>query len=201
VAAAVNALLAGPGPPDNGRRDTGPPNTEPPDRERSGEGHFLQPDYLELARLLLGDTDETARRRGREILQKVYDETAARRQELSLLGRSKGIRTPPGKRWIRVRELLAEEMRRHNDPEGYGRIRQELYEEAYRRSDLIALAKIMEHRHRDYQGAMDLIDRWCRRETWDEELRYRYLRLERREARRRASCTAPPSAPDRNHGS
>ncbi len=179
VAATVNAFLSG---------------TLPSDGDSRVGSRPLPPDRLELARLLLGAPDGHMRRRGWDILQNLHAETAARAVRTA---RHKGVlRRGPGKRWIRVREIMAEEIRRQDDPEGYRRIRQELFDGARRRSDLIALVKILEHRDRNYPGAIVRIEEWCRSGSWDDELRHRYLRLKRREARRTAQCTVPPNYQD-----
>ncbi len=138
----------------------------------------LPPDPVELARFLLRYGDPQDRKRALTLLEGEYHRHGV-----------------PTRRWIRVRELLAGELRHTGDAPRYRAIREELYGVLQRKSDLVALVKILEHRDRDYHRAMVAIREWADRSGWDGELRHRYDRLERKEARRRELRTRPPHGP------
>lgn len=150
----------------------------------------LPPDPVALARLLLdrGRTREE-RSRGITMLQEERIASEARRRRVfeasrRALGRTRGRESPTVQAWARVRELLADELRRNGDLEGHYELAQELYQFRDHREDLVRLTKVLEHTRHEYDRALSVIDEWCSRYRWDDDLRHRYERIERKRAKR-----------------
>ncbi|MCG8477930.1 MAG: hypothetical protein MI724_02455, partial [Spirochaetales bacterium] len=97
------------------------------------------------------------------------------------------------KSWGAARELRARLARRRGENGRLLELRRELFRVRAARHDLVELAKVLEHRERDYAAAIDLIARWGEEHSLDDELTHRVARL-RRKARRALSApsdTAP----------
>ncbi|MCG8481565.1 MAG: ribonuclease H-like domain-containing protein [Spirochaetales bacterium] len=169
------------------------------------DDHRPAPDRLALAALLLrgGDAYED---RAVRLLDDEILETQRRRGEIERLARRGGfaarLASSPPKSWGAARELRARLARRRGENGRLLELRRELFRVRCERDDVVELAKVLEHRERDYAAAIDLIMEWGQGRSLDDELTHRVARL-RRKARRTLSgrSDTAPRTPRRSGAS
>ncbi len=167
----------------------------------SREGTPMMPDGIALAKTLIRRGGEAERRRAERIVERVCVATERQRMALRAFARSRRFPMRPGAAWIEARTVGARLSRERGDMEQYRALLEQLADVAARKVDVEAYAKLLEHHDGNYIHAAAIIEDWCRRNAWDEELRHRFRRLQRRLSRRTIVHTVQWSGTARNHGS
>ena len=147
------------------------------------------PDRLGLATLLLRD-GRVHEERAVRLIDEAIVESGRRRAEMERLAIRGGLTSRLShapKSWAAARELRARLARRRGEVRLLLELRRELFGGRAIRHDLVELAKVLEHRERDYAAAIDLITAWGAEHSVDDELAHRLERL-RRKAERRLSA-------------
>ncbi len=169
--------------------------TEPPPvRDGSQElaapprGSVATYDRVALAKFLLHRGAASELFRCATLLDDVRTETEQRRRHVAAAARAGGFAarlvSRPPREWSESRELRAVVARRLEQWDKLREIRRELWEVRGSRRDAVELAKVLEHRFRDYLAALQVIELWQERSgTTDEETVHRAERLRRKIAR------------------
>ncbi|MFO8042564.1 MAG: hypothetical protein R6U25_05115, partial [Alkalispirochaeta sp.] len=154
----------------------------------SPRGGVAQYDRVALAKFLLHRGGASELSRCAALLDDVRTETEQRRRHVAAAARAGGfaarmVSSPP-RAWSESRELRAVVARRLEQWDELREIRRVLWEVRGSRRDAVELAKVLEHRFRDYSAALEVIERWQERsDTTDDETVHRAERLRRKIAR------------------
>ncbi|MEX2442353.1 MAG: ribonuclease H-like domain-containing protein [Alkalispirochaeta sp.] len=157
------------------------------DPRRRGVGH----DRVALAKFLLDRGDQTHLARCAALLDEDIRETEERRRHVSAAARAGGFAARAGVRppraWSASRELRAVVSRRLKQWDELREIRRSLWLVRGTQYDAVELAKVLEHRFRDYSGALSVIEGWQEASGSrdpDPEIAHRADRLRRKLSRR-----------------
>ena len=163
----------------------------PPARDGSQElaapprGSVATYDRVALAKVLLHRGGASELFRCAALLDDVRTETEQRRRHVAAAARAGGFAarlvSRPPREWSESRELRAVVARRLKQWDELREIRREIWEVRGSRRDAVELAKVLEHRFRDYLAALQVIELWQERSgTTDDETVHRAERLRRK---------------------
>lgn len=159
----------------------------------SHRGLGCEPDRFSLATLLAGRGGEGASDRVVALLEAERAATANQQRERTRLAHRAGLTgrlaRQPGRRWVRVREMLARAYRRRHDLDRLRGVLQELVDHRGARSETIALAVVLEKRLVDLDAALEVLDGWLAEHPQDAAARRRRDRVRRRCAGRGATTS------------
>jgi hypothetical protein len=145
-------------------------------------------DRTALAKFLLQRGGPAELERCGALLDQVIVDTERRRSHVAAAARAGGfaarLQKRPPRDWSVSRELRAVVSRRREQWDELRRIRRNLWDVRQSRHDAVELAKVLEHRFKDYSGALVVVRQWRELSgTDDREIEHRIRRLERRVAR------------------
>ncbi|MFW5826716.1 MAG: ribonuclease H-like domain-containing protein [Alkalispirochaeta sp.] len=154
------------------------------DQGRDGVGGAAY-DRVGLAKLLLHRGGAAVLPRCAAVLDEVIEETEQRRRHVAAAARAGGfasrMTSRPPRAWSESRELRAVVARRLGQWEVLREVRWSVWNVRGSQRDAVELAKVLEHRFRDYSGARSVLEEWAQRAgESDAAIMHRMERLRRK---------------------